>query len=317
MPIVLNTIEMNNYIYNLKKLGKAVMLVLLSIASISGFAQLRVILTVNSRPSAYLAEWYRPVNGTVVITSLGMGAVDRPVRFETEILNSEGQMVYQLPFKQSQPVSYSSNAGALPLSEILQLQNGNFSSPQMANSFSEGGKLAAGQYSIRLRLWDGMEDQPRTEWTASKPFLISSYQLPQLMQPADGKALEAKQANSYIIFRWTPLTPTMQGALATYRIQIWQVLPDQTPMQSMRSTPPIEDRLIKGTTQFTWQPRLNMIVPEPAATNQFIWTVQTLDEKGMPIETTDPSVQGISQPFTFSFVNKKAVSDSIAVSDNP
>jgi len=299
---------MNYTIYHRKKIVKAMLLLVWCCATaLVVHAQLRVNLAINSRPSAYLAEWYRPVNGTVVITSLGMGAMDRPVRFETEILNSDGQMVYQLPFKQSLPISYSGNAGALPLSEILQLQNGNFSSPQMANSFSEGGKLAAGQYSIRLRLWDGMEDQPRTEWTASKPFFISSYQLPQLMQPADGKELEARQANSFIIFRWTPLTPTMQGALATYRIQIWQVLPDQTPMQSLRSTPPIEDRLIKGTTQFTWQPRLNMVVAEPAATNQFVWTIQTLDEKGMQVETTDAAMQGISQPYTFSLANPQKI----------
>lgn len=78
-------------------------------------------------------------------------------------------------------------------------------------------------------------------------------------------------------------------------------------MQSLRSTPPIEDRLIKGTTQFTWQPRLNMVVAEPAATNQFVWTIQTLDEKGMPVETTDAAMQGISQPYTFSLANPQKI----------
>lgn len=288
----------------IKNKNRVVLLLAICLIGCSVAAQYRVTLNVNSRPSAYLSEWYRPVNGTVVITSLGMGPIDRPVRFETEILNSDGQLVYNLPYKLSQQIAVSGNAGSLPLSDILQLQNGQFANPALANSFSGGGKLPSGQYTIRVRLWDAQEDLIRTEWTPSKPFLISSYQLPQLMQPADEKELEMHQANSVVIFRWTPLTPTIQGAVATYRIQIWQVLPDQTPMQTMRGIPPIEDRLIKGTTQFIWQPRLNMIVPEPAATNKFIWTIQTLDEKEMPVETADQSIEGRSQPFTFSFVNK-------------
>ena len=118
--------------------------------------------------------------------------------------------------------------------------------------FSEGSKLSAGQYSIRLRLWDGMEDQPRTEWTASKPFLIKVViSCHNWCSRPMAKPWKAKRANSYIIFRWTPLTPTtMQGAVYYLPpIQISGYCPDQTPMQSMRSTPPIEDRLIKGTTR--------------------------------------------------------------------
>lgn len=271
----------------------------------------RINLVMSARPSPYLQEWYRPQNGTAVLTSLSGAAMDRPVRFETELLNSEGQVVYKLPYANSEVQQVSGNAATISLSNILQLQNGNFASPALMNSFSNGGKLSAGQYSIRTKAWDATEDVARSEWTAFKAFLIFSYQLPQLMQPADGRELEVHQANSYVIFRWTPLTPAVPQAAATYRIQIWQVLSGQTPMQSFRSTPPIEDRLIKGTTQFIWQPRLNMIAPEFAGTNQFIWTIQTLDEKDMPMETSDPAADGRSQPFVFYIVNKNVV-DSLA-----
>lgn len=265
----------------------------------------RINLTLASRPSAYLAEWYRPANGMVVLTAMNGAAIEpSTIRFQTELYNSDGQLVYKLPYQQSQAIQIAGSAVTLYLDNILQLQNGSFGNPQLVNSFSNGGKLPAGQYSIKLQGWEGTADKPKSEWTATKLFLIVNYQLPQLMQPDDGKELEIHQANSFVTFRWTPLTPSIQGAVASYRIQIWQVLPNQTPMQSLRSTPPLEDRIIKGTTQFIWRPGLNMIVPEPASTNQFIWTVQTLDEMQQPIATQDPIVEGRSQPFTFSFVNK-------------
>lgn len=305
---------MNRYFYiSINKKIKLLTLCSLMICASALGQALRPNLVVSARPTAYLAEWYRPLNGMLVISSGNGTTLDKiSIRIETELRNSDDQVVYKLPYEQSTVFSLSGAVSNFTLDNILQLQNGNFSSASLTNSFSNGGKLAAGQYSIRIRIWDAVEDVQRTEWTSSKIFNILNYQLPQLMQPADGKELEAHQANSYITFRWTPLTPTLAQSVASYRIQIWQVLPDQTPMQSLRSTPPIEDRIIKGATQFIWQPRLAMVVPEPAGTNQFIWTIQTLDEADMPVETADATAQGISQPFVFSLKNNSAKADSVA-----
>ena len=269
---------------------------------------IRVNLMVNSRPSAYLAEWYRPQNGTVVLSTMkGEDMGQTYVRLETELYNSNEQLVYSLPSANSSPVSVSGNVMTLPLSDILQLQNGLFADARMMNSFAGGGKLPADQYTIRMRVWHGMEDFQLTEWTPSKPFLISSYTLPNLISPAEGQELEMQKAKSTITFRWTPLTPSIAQSIASYRIQIWRVLPNQAPMQTMRSTPPIEDRLIKGTTQFIWQPRLSMMEDDPIETNQFIWAIQTLDEMDMPVETTDASMNGYSEPAVFTVVgNTKA-----------
>ncbi len=293
--------------YNIIKKIRSVFLVALTVfvCAQSSAQFVRINLTVASKPSAYLAEWYRPANGMVVLTALNGTAIEpSTIRFQTELYNSDGQLVYQLPYQQSQALQISGSAVTLSLDNILQLQNGSFANPQLMNSFSNGGKLPAGQYSIKLQGWEGTADKPKSEWTATKMFLIVNYQLPQLMQPADGKELELHQANSIVLLRWTPIAPSMQTAVPSYRIQIWQVLQNQTPMQSLRSTPPLEDHIIKGSTQFIWRPGLNMIADEPVATNQFIWTVQTLDEMGQPIATQDPVAEGRSQPFTFSFVNK-------------
>lgn len=297
---------MNHSIYKRNHQKSGIVFLGFMLLSASSFAQmLRPNLVVNARPSAYLAEWYRPQNGMLIVTAGNGTTMDKiSIRIETELMNSDDQVIYTLPATQSEVLQLSGNAANFSLDNILQLHKGNFGTTQITNSFSNGGKLEAGQYSIRIRLWDAMEGIARSEWTVSKPFHIMNYQLPQLMQPADGKELGVHQANSYVTFRWTPLTPTMAQSVVSYRIQIWQVQTDQTPMQSMRSLPPIEDRIIKGTTQFIWQPRLNLVVPESTGTNQFIWTIQSLDEKDMPVATSDPSVEGRSQPFTFSFIDK-------------
>lgn len=262
---------------------------------------MRVNLIINSRPSAYLAEWYRPQNGTVVLSTMKGEEMEQTyIRFETEIYNMDEQMIYVLPVANSSPIAVSGNIMTLTLSDILQLQNGQFVDSRMMNSFAGGGKLSSGQYTIRLRIWSGMEDYQITEWTPPKVFLINSYQLPTLIAPANEQELDMNKARSVITFRWTPLTPSMAQSVTSYRIQIWRVLPNHTPMQTMRSTPPIEDRLVKGTTQFIWQSRLSMMDEDPVETNQFIWSVQTLDEMDMPVETTDSSMNGYSEPATFT-----------------
>lgn len=264
---------------------------------------IRVNLTINSRPSAYLAEWNRPQNGIVILSTMKGDEMEQLfIRFETEIYNSDEQLVYTLPVSNSSPIAVSSSVTTLPLSDILQLQNGQFVDSRMMNSFAGGGKLSAGQYTIRLQIWHGMEDYQITEWTPQKVFLINRYQLPTLIAPANEQELDMHKARSVITFRWTPLTPSMAQSITSYRVQIWRVLPNQTPMQTMRSTPPIEDRLVKGTTQFIWQPLLSMMDEDSVETNQFIWSVQTLDEMDMPVETTDSSMNGYSEPATFTVV---------------
>ena len=286
-----------------------ILLILATSFPLSGLSAqfVRINLIVNSKPTAYLADWYKPQNGTVVLMAQKGGAIrETSLRFETELLNGDDQVVYKLQYQNSDVVTVSGDMATFPLSAILQLNNGVFTGSRLTNDFSSGGKLAAGQYSIRLRVWDGMKETAFSEWTPSKRFLISSYQLPQLMLPADGAILDKGKASSVIMFRWTPLTPSLPQAVTSYRIQIWQVLPGHTPMQTLRSVPPIEDKIVRGTTQFIWQPRVSLNDVEQLSTNKFIWTVQSLDEKGMPIESADLATQGISQPsvFTVATTNK-------------
>ena len=113
--------------------------------------------------------------------------------------------------------------------------------------------------------------------------------------------LDAKQAQTAIIFRWTPVVPA-QISPVTYHIQIFEVLPTQTPVQALRSNQPLLDKEIKAATQFIWQPQLSFYsyadndTKKPA---KFIWTIQSLDKAGLPVTQTDGNGEGRSEPFIF------------------
>ena len=89
---------------------------------------------------------------------------------------------------------------------------------------------------------------------------------------------------------------------------MFEVLPGQTPMQAFRGNRPLlNERVIKGTTQYIWRTNLPML--DSTANKQFIWTIQTLDSKGLPVPTIDMTVQGRSEPAMFSIINQMGTKD--------
>lgn len=122
------------------------------------------------------------------------------------------------------------------------------------------------------------------------------------MQPASGSSLDARLAQNIILFRWTNLIPST-AEFFQFRVQVFEILPGQTPMQAFRGNRPLLDEpAIKGSTQYIWRPNLPML--DSTANKQFIWTVQTLDANGLPIPGMDMNIQGRSEPAIFSIVNQ-------------
>jgi hypothetical protein len=76
--------------------------------------------------------------------------------------------------------------------------------------------------------------------------LPGSTQLPTLMKPYNGKILDAKVAQTVITFRWTPLLPRSSTPVH-YRVQVFEILDKQNPVQAMRSNMPLLDKEVNGT----------------------------------------------------------------------
>ncbi|MDB5014149.1 MAG: hypothetical protein JWQ25_2351, partial [Daejeonella sp.] len=224
---------------------------------------------------------------------------DPSVKLKTSLLNENGSVIGTSNINAARVYTLKEGVNQFTLADALQLQNlaltGNVQS-----LLQRTGRLAAGQYQLMVEVMNASGDIVRAKQT--RPFFITSYQLPVLINPAKEAKLDAHNAQNIITFRWTNLVPSSQE-LPTFRVQVFEILPGQTPMQAFRGNRPLLDEpALKGTTQYIWRPNLPML--DSTANRQFIWTVQTFDAKGFPIPSSDMTIQGRSEPATFSIVNQ-------------
>ncbi len=263
-------------------------------------AQITLNLALNKRPQPWLSDWVNPVNGQMIITYMVRPTLNDPsVKLKTTLLDERGNIIGVSDINSARIYTLKAGVNQFSIADALQLQNlalqGNFQ-----NLLQRTGRLTAGQYQLTVEVMNTRGDVVRAKQT--RFFFITSYQLPILMQPASGSTLDARLAQNIIMFRWTNLIPS-SGEFFQYRVQVFEILPGQTPMQAFRGNRPLLDEpAIKGSTQYIW--RLNLPMLDSTANKQFIWTVQTLDANGLPIPGMDMNIQGRSEPAIFSIVNQ-------------
>ena len=263
-------------------------------------AQITLNLALNKRPQPWLSDWVNPVNGQMIITYMVRPTLNDPsVKLKTTLLDERGNIIGISDINSARIYTLRAGVNQFSIADALQLQNlalqGNFQ-----NLLQRTGRLTAGQYQLMVEVMNTKGDVIRAKQT--QIFFITSYQLPILMQPANGSTLDARLAQNIIVFRWTNLIPS-SAEFFQFRVQVFEILPGQTPMQAFRGNRPLLDEpAIKGSTQYIWRPNLPML--DSTANKQFIWTVQTLDANGLPIPGMDMNIQGRSEPAIFSIVNQ-------------
>jgi len=270
-------------------------------------AQITLNLALNKRPQPWLSDWVNPVNGQMIITYMVRPTLNDPsVKLKTTLLDERGSIIGISNINSARIYTLRAGVNQFSIAEALQLQNlafqGNFQ-----NLLQRTGRLTAGQYQLTVEVMNITGDVIRAKQT--RIFFITSYQLPILMQPANGSILDARLAQNIIMFRWTNVIPS-SGEFFQFRVQVFEILPGQTPMQAFRGNRPLLDEpAIKGSTQYIWRPNLPML--DSTANKQFIWTVQTLDANGLPIPGMDMNIQGRSEPAIFSIVNQMDMTGKI------
>ena len=114
--------------------------------------------------------------------------------------------------------------------------------------------------------------------------------------PANEAVLPTAIAQTAITFRWTALAPRPTAAVR-YRVQVFEVLANQTPMQALRSNQPLLDKEVVNDMQYIWQPQLSFA---NGTENKFVWTVQSFDFQGQIISGEVPNGEGRSEAKTFT-----------------
>jgi hypothetical protein len=265
----------------------------------SGTAQL-ISLRVNAQPPAQLSEWGNRSEVLTLIVSTP-GAIEQ-FKLKTEIKTLDGTVIGSADLAKT-PVFTTNSSGTTILfaNDVMPLEYMMFTG-KYKTSLQRTGKLPADNYTICVRRVQPTDYRPIGE-EQCKNFYLATTQLPILMKPYNEEVLDAKKAQTAIIFRWTPVVPR-QTSPVTYRIQVFEVLPTQTPVQALRSNQPLLDKEILAATQFIWQPQLTFLPydNETIKLPTFIWTIQSLDKDRNPVTRTDGNGEGRSEPLIF-FVN--------------
>lgn len=270
----------------------------------NAMAQIKFNLVMGTQPPAQLSEWG---NRREVLTLIVTGQAGVPgggqFKIKTEIKTTDGTVIGNADLAKTPVFTINSTGAPLVLfaNDAMPLEFMVFTG-KYKSSLERTGKLPAGNYIICVRPVNITDYTPLGE-EQCKSFYLATTQLPILMKPYNEEVMDAKKAQTAIIFRWSPVVPT-QPSPVTYRIQVFEVLPSQSPVQALRSNQPLLDKEILAATQFIWQPQLSFL-PYDEETKKlptFIWTIQSLDKDHNPVTRTDGNGEGRSDPFIF-FVN--------------
>jgi hypothetical protein len=258
-------------------------------------AQVTGNLILNSRPPSYLSDWTNALTGQLVLNYTD--SIPLNVKLNTRLLEENGNAIATSNNPTAGIIVLRRGPNIINISTVLQLQNMRFTSA--ANALAASGKLLPGNYQLCVQLLT--VDNQTLPFQQCKLFTQVNYQLPYLLTPTDKIWLDANTAQTAIIFRWSSLVPATQDA-PIYRLQVYEVQEAQTPMQALRANQPILITDLKRATQYIWRPQLSF---KDSGNHVFIWTVQTLDSKGVPFVTQDANTQGRSEPRVFGITSNK------------
>ena len=260
-------------------------------------AQVTANLILNSRPPSYLSDWNNGTVGQLIVTNNG-AAQGLRIKIATQLQDANGNPFAISNNASAQTQTLNPGPNIIPINRVLQLENLRFTGN--VNSLANSGKLPAGQYFISVRVLNTINDSNLLQQAIVRPFTQVNYQLPYLLSPNDNDSLDVNIAQTAITFRWSNLIPFTQD-LGIYRLQVFEIMEDQKPLQAMLANQPILVTDLRRVSQYIWRPQIGF---KDGREHKFIWTIQTIDSKGAPYPTQDANALGRSEPRTFSVVNK-------------
>ena len=262
-------------------------------------AQINSNLILAAQPPAQLSEWGNRREVLTLILS-APGAVAGQFKLKTEIKTLDGTVIGSADLaKTAIFTSNPSGTTILFANDAMPLEFIMFTG-KYKTSLQRTGKLPADNYTLCVQPVRPVDYVPMGG-VQCKNFYLATTQLPVLMKPYNEEVLDGKTAQTAITFRWTPVVPR-QTSPVTYRLQVFEVLPTQSPVQALRSNQPLLDKEILAATQFIWQPQLSFSTSADNETKKlptFIWTIQSLDKAGLPVTQTDGNGEGRSEPLIF------------------
>ncbi len=259
-------------------------------------AQVTTALVVHPNPTAVISEW---ANDNTVINYMvnfqgGAGIPTLDVIIKTELKSSDGTLVASTDLSKATVYTLPRGSRIFYAADVFPLQammfNGSYRS-----KLEKTGRLPSGTYLLSVQLLRPSTFDIITQ-PISRNFNLFGIQLPTLIKPYSDEKLRQKEAQTAIIFRWTPVTPA-QTIPPYYRLQVFEVLANQTSLQAMRANQPLLDVTLRAQTQYTWRPQLSFMTD--TLPRKFIWTIQSQDANHDPLVKTEDNGESRSEPVVF------------------
>ena len=282
-------------------------------------AQFNTTLVVVPQPPGTLISW-----GTKELTyliSTQPGAPGRNFVVKAELKESNGTVAATTNLAKARVRTMGLATLILYAADVIPLEIMMFTG-KYKTSLEKTGKLPAGNYELCLQLVTPIDFLPVSE-IRCRNFTLAAFQLPIPTMPANEEVLDAEKAQTYIMFRWTPVAPR-PAEQVKYIVTIFEILDRQTPMQALRSNQPLLTKEVTGTTQYIWQPQLSFAktriwtndtdslyskedraVLDSVDASKFIWTIQTVDSRGVPFGDGNVNSDGISEPNMFTVIRDR------------
>lgn len=264
---------------------------------LAGNTQIATVLTVN-KPAATLSEWYRN-NAAIVYVASNPDPMVRPVVIKSTLKTTDGEVVAVKDLSKAVIYPLSSGSRVFTAKEVFPLEQMIFSG-SYKSTLERTGKLPSGVYVLEVQLVNPV-NFAAVSAVQSRSFNLVAQQLPMLQLPLHGDTIDVKTASTVIIFRWTPLIPRTAEQVY-YRIQVFEILPFQQPLQALRANYPLLDKELRNTTQFIWRPQLALATD--SLPKRFIWSIQALDSNHQPVGT-DNNPEARSEPYVFIIAKKQ------------
>ncbi len=301
-------------------------------------AQFNPTLVLSPQPPGSILSWSTK-DLTYIVSGGQPGAPPRQALIKAVLTSADGTVAATTNLAKARVVLVGQGTVLFYAADVIPLDvmifNGKYKT-----SMDKTGKLPSGNYQLCVQLVTPVDFFPISE-ERCRNFILAAYQLPIPMMPANEDVIEAEKAQTSVTFRWTPVAPRPAENMR-YIVTVFEVLDKQTPMQALRSNQPLLTREVIGTTQYIWQPQLSFIktkiwTDESAASKEkpsvdkpvkhvwgdphvdrmlvrdsmdlttFIWTIQTLDSRGVPFGDGNVNGDGISEPNVFTVIRDRRI----------
>ncbi len=275
-------------------------LILFSLSCIQEtIAQLNFTLNVDPRPSPQVLNWAaNPSTVILTVNNNGLSSIDYKIG---AYFKKDNNLVAEIDISSISIMTIDAfDTEVFFVEDVIPSNAVDILDPSIQSTVQRTGQFPAGNYQLCVELID-----PNTQSILAQeqcaPFVLTSYQPPQLILPID-EAIILDRAS--ISFMWSDIAPSYPTPV-TYELNVYELLSNQSEVDAVRFNLPIISEYLISSNQFFWP----LDVPLLDEETDFVWQVRALEDEfsGNPIGLND----GFSSIGKFSTPNLTAFEDSL------